>query len=341
MVKLLTLENKPIKTDGTSSNPINVRTNRKITKIKDYDVLEIEDIFVCGKKGTKDLDEFLENNEISKPSKPVRGLIRQEGKSELITSAMKKVYTLPSDNEEEENCELDTAGTTLFIPSSDDVEDVPENIIEKMCPFELTNLTGKAKIIRILDGDTIELLFFIKIKELLGLREKGRAKGRGLNKHRDLKVAALSKHTNAGFFATFSCRFSGIDAAEHDTIPGMLNSLLLEDYFNSLNNIIYIKIIKFDKYGRMLANLYSDKNYNNLINTKLVGVEVDELPEIYKENGISYDKEKLNKNDLKILALEYEGDAKDERFTHLPNKLPKGLINRSHHAHLLEKYKIQ
>ena len=76
------------------------------------------------------------------------------------------------------------------------------------------------------------------------------------------------------------------------------------------------------------------------INLKLIDIEVNELPKIYKELDIKYDKEKLTKEDLKILALPYNGEKKDERFKNLP-KITSGKINRRDHGHLLEKYKIE
>ena len=88
-----------------------------------------------------------------------------------------------------------------------------------------------------------------------------------------------------------------------------------------------------------MANLYSDNKYTDLINTKLIGVKIDEIPEIMKEKGIKYNKDILTKEDLKIIALPYAGDTKDERFKNLP-KVPKGFINRKEHGHLLKKYKI-
>ena len=245
------------------------------------------------------------------------------------------------DGEDEDNrtCDPKSAGSALFIPKSDDVEDIPMEVAQNLCKFELSHLEGKSKVVRILDGDTIELLIYVRLSELSLEREKGRALGKKENKKKALKIAILTSHQNAGFFSLFSCRWSGVDAAEHFTINGIINKLLIEDYFNYLNNIIYIKIDKFDKYGRMMANLYSDNKYTDLINTKLIGVKIEEIPEIMKEKGIKYNKDILSKDDLKIIALPYSGDTKDERFKNLP-KVSKDIINRKEHQYLLDKYRI-
>lgn len=236
-------------------------------------------------------------------------------------------------------CRRDSVGSLLFVPESDNVEDIPDHIINTMCVFELSGLSGKARVVRILDADTLQILFFVKISELSAHREHGRARGRGVEKKKEMKVPIITQHHSAGFFSLFTCRINSIDAAEHNTVQGQFATLLLEDYIKKLNNIVYIKIEKFDKYGRMLANIYSDKKYTQLISDKLVDTKIKEIYKIILQNDIKFDKS-LTNDDLSIIALSYSGDTKDCRFKKLP-LVSNNFINRDIHKKLLEKYALK
>ncbi len=351
--------------DSDESNYINVKTNRRITNLtnKKFIYLEIQGNYVCGTK--EDIEEFYDLNNIlpGPTSPPKRGLQRQsaftsgiikdslkskgmgrkqEGgdTTEIIKSSMARMnLNTSSEDEDTRVCRRDSVGTTLFAPQTDDVEDIPANIISTMCPFEMDNLSGKARVIKVLDADTIEILFFVRISELAQERGKGRARGRGDEKKKEMKVPVISSHHQSGFFSLFKCRFYGVDAAEHNTMQGQLATLLLEDYLESLNNIIYVKVLKFDKFGRLLIKLYSDKGYRNFINNKICELNVVEMADIYKKKRINYNTDVLLRDDLGIIALEYFGDSKDSRFKNLP-LVKDGTINRSEHGHLLEKYKL-
>lgn len=351
--------------DTNPDEYVNVKTARKITDLhkKGFFYEEIDGNYVCGLR--EDLDEFYELNKKSgskntkspaahsntvfkKANETFERTNRNTKSPERVPPkrGITKQKTLNTEDfsniniERDVNfCDINTAGTSLFIPQTDDVEDVPNEIINKMCVFELNGLKGKAKVTEILDADTINILFFVKISELITEREKGRAKGRGADKKKETFVPVISKHLNAGFFTLFNCRLLGIDAAEHDTINGQLATLLLEDYFETLNDIIYVKVSDFDKYGRMMPLIYSDKTYKNLINDKLLDLKIEELPELYSELDIDYDSSKLDEEDLKIICLPYDGKTKDIRFKSLP-KVAANTINRQEHGYLLEKYKI-
>lgn len=332
---LKTLDSKPLK-DSSKGNYRNVQTNRiiKNTSNKDLIFFQYKDNYLTSPK--ENFQKFLEINKIPKsnikiledetPSSP-----RSKPRPISPVSKPKKKTFFESvtnffSRSNNQTCEIGTAGTALFVPNTDDVEDIPDNVISSMCIFELANLEGKAKIVNIKDGDTVDLLFYVKLSDLAKERLKGRDKKN--------RVPVVTQHTHTGFFSVFSCRFYGIDAAEHNTAQGQLNTILLEDYLLKLNKIVYIKIRKFDKYGRMMADLYSDKEFKDLINTKLVGVNVPELYKILKDQGIKSDLESSQ-----LLCLDYSGDAKDKRFKDLPI-VPSNFITREKHRDIIKKYAI-
>ena len=337
--KLETINGKILK-ESSNDNYRNIITNREINNLKKlgFTYFKYKNNYLVGPD--ENIDEFLLKNKIKKSEIQLLSEIASDSPPKV---QLQKSKNIKKDDFEdfkkfdESTCEINTAGSALFIPQTDDVEDIPDSILNNICPFEISHLYGKAKVVNIKDGDTIDLLFFVRLSDLAKEREKGRAKGKGQLKKKEMKYPIVTKNHETGFFTVFACRVSGIDAAEHDTAQGQLCTLLMEDYIRSLGRIVYIKIDKFDKYGRMMAEIFSDENFKNGINRKLVGVKINEIPDILRKEKI---KTEIADEDLKIIALEYDGTAKDTRFKNFP-KVPNDFINREKHARLLEKYKIK
>lgn len=344
-MSLKTLQDKFVSTESDSENYINVDTGRKITNLKKkgyvYKTINYKNniYFLCGE--THKFEEFLENNNIDENGNPVAILHAKSPPKAPNTTIFSKITSLFKKEEEDEPvCDPKTVGSTLFIPNSENVEDIPSHVVDRMCPFELSGIEGKAKVVRLKDADTLELLIYVKITEMSREKSKGRS--------REKKVSLITNHHQAGFFSIFVCRMDGIDAAEHNTAQGQLATLLLENYFESLNNIVYIKVKGFDKYGRMLADVYSDRTMENLINGKLINLNVTEMSEIIK-TGIRDKKidKKSDKNkkliyddeNQYILALPYFGETKDSRLKNYYD-VPKNFIRRGEHDDLLIKYRI-
>jgi len=162
-------------------------------------------------------------------------------------------------------CKVGDVGTTLYYPNTTDIEKVPMEQLEALCTFSLLGIKTKAKIVDIVDGDTFDLAFFIPLTELMSLREE-KKRGKGLRMVRPVLAASEAK----GFFTKMRCRLNGIDAAEHDTAQGQEAIKVVTNKFNSINNIVYLQCYQFDKYGRLLVELYEDVNYLKSINQQFL-----------------------------------------------------------------------
>lgn len=198
-----------------------------------------------------------------------------------------QLYPLPKTPATVDNnvCDPNTVGTALFEPSSDDVSDIPDSVIQTMCKFEFAALHGKCKVARIIDGDTFEILLYVPLSELAAPRKKGKGKG-------EFKNAIITRHITGGFFSLFSCRLAGIDTAEKNTLQGLIAKYFMQDLISHFNNILYFRIVEFDKYGRILINLYLDSNYNILLNTILIGKIFNKLPPLEQQVVLAYGGEK-------------------------------------------------
>lgn len=152
-------------------------------------------------------------------------------------------------------CPLNTAGTTLYYPTSTDVADIPNTQLDQMCEFTLAGLQLKAKVLYVIDGDTIDLAFFIPMTYLNMPRQEIQARPRIVRTVRP----AIGFAEDRGFFARMRVRIAEIDAAEKKTNKGQIAKRLLENRINQLNGIVYANFLKFEKYGRLLADLFEDE----------------------------------------------------------------------------------
>ena len=369
-MSLYDLNGKILK-NSDSDNYRNVKTGRTITDLNktDFNYFKFNDDYICGNE--INIMEFIMKNNLSKQKLIEQKYSVSSGKSTSNKSKTTNIYKKPDISSKkkpnisskegfierafnnifhhekkdipEPTCEINTAGTALYIPDSNDIETIPSDILETMCPFELTGLKVKAKVVKIKDADTIDIAFFVNFSELAKPREKG-------TKHnKKMKVPILTKHLNADYCMVYSCRVNAIDAAEHSTAQGQLATLLLTDYLTTIGNIIYVKIIEYEKYGRLLIEMYSDSKMKNNIGEKLINIHVDEMSNIIKE-GIANKRIEINSKKNKeiiydtenqdFLALPYYGDTKSNILKNY-YKVPNLFINEGDHVALLTKYRLK
>lgn len=172
--------------------------------------------------------------------------------------------------------------------------------------FHLSGLSGQSEVVRVIDGDTVEMLIYIPLKDLT---RKIEYRGRG--KARSLKSAASvsSNSTDAGFHAKFICRLAGVDFAEHNTEQGCLGTKLMTDLYAKQNNLVYFKTGKFDKYGRLLIELFFDQDCTRSINRNYAGKTFDRygcIAESYSgstKSGYMKTLPKLSLKDIKACKL--------------------------------------
>ena len=181
-----------------------------------------------------------------------------------------------------------------------DVRNLDTNIKENLCIFSISNVQGLCEVKRVIDGDTCELLIYLKLGDLSQNVTSGR-------KH-DIKQPIYTEYPEAGFFTIVTCRVSGIDAAEHDTYHGQYAIREFEKRLKLNNGILYYKSPvnigkkgqrlqdSREKMGRTLFELYFDSEYKNNINDFFY--------------SLRYKGEKV--------ALPYNGKTKSDYITSLP-----------------------
>lgn len=141
--------------------------------------------------------------------------------------------------------------------STTDVEKLTPEQINAVPKFTLAGLTTKARVTRVVDGDTLELLFHVSLERLLVLK--------------------LDHSMSGGFFTKWTTRITEYDAAEMSTREGIVAKEVMEQKIRELNNIVYIRIIKFDPHGRVLADVYEDPHLTKHIKDVLLNYVHPEL----------------------------------------------------------------
>lgn len=186
-------------------------------------------------------------------------------------------------------------GSGVYQLQTNDIEAIPNEILSSLCNFKLVNLRVKAKVIYVVDGDTVDLAFFLPFEHLT----RTHLEGRGLNRRPVQPALTFGHGTNAqsGMVVRYRCRLNGIDAAESKTQQGQLATRLMREKFTSLNNIVYIVGSAMDLYGRLLVDLYEDPGYQRNFTRYLIGI-VDPV--------------------LGRIAEAYEGGTKSEYMKNLP-----------------------
>jgi len=263
-------------------NFINIKSNRKIVKLDNpkFEYYEINNNYICGESDEIETfltNNFLEKNELTKielkksnkktispSSESSTSKKSDDSDSEELIPKMNRIKTEDSDSEnsifvDKKKAAPYKCNQNVFIPKTLDVKDIPDEEIKNMEYFTFNNLKVKGKIIEVIDGNTVKMLLGIPLSELLK------------NKH------VYSKDINSFIFIKKLCKLKGIKSASFNTQQGQACIYLLDKYFNSLNNIVYVKIYESDE-----IELFSDKGYKNLINTKLSKINISE----FEENGI-------------------------------------------------------
>lgn len=124
-----------------------------------------------------------------------------------------------------------------------DVASLTQDHLDVIPRFTLVGLTTKARVVKIIDGDTLDLVFYVSLEKLLVL-----------------KIDAVG-----GFFTRWVTRISEYDAAESKTERGIIAKMMMCEKMLQLNNIVYIRVIKFEPHGRILADVYEDPEYTKHI----------------------------------------------------------------------------
>lgn len=163
-------------------------------------------------------------------------------------------------------CYLGTAGTVISSTHAQDVEQLTNDEINQMCPFSFAGLFVKARVDSVVDGDTLNVIFLVPLMELGSARAIG-PKGAART------TILTSSPQPTSFFVYDTIRMYGYDAQEKDTPEGQTAKRLFEQKLASLNNIVWCQFVEAniaqEKYGRILAVLYEDKERTRPLNDYL------------------------------------------------------------------------
>jgi endonuclease YncB( thermonuclease family) len=159
-----------------------------------------------------------------------------------------------------QTCQKGKSGTIIFTKSNN-IDDISDEDIKKMCIFTFAGLQTKCKVVNIVDGDTFDLLTFVPLVILV--------------QHGAVAFPETTQHLSGslGFSTIIRVRLLGYDAVEHTHLNSPLAIKLLTDYLASLPepNKVWTQFTYDEKYGRSLAVLWGDQyNGKMLVNEFLL-----------------------------------------------------------------------
>ncbi len=255
----------------------NISTKRWVgnTKRKDLIFMDLSnDIKICGKP--EDIEKF--NNE---------NFIISDQNNHIQIKKTKKINIL--------KC--------LFFFCYDDTDIENCEDIDTLSNFGLSNIYGKGEIRRVIDGDTFEVLVYIKLNDLTKEFETGR--------QHLMKSPIKTKYNKAGYFTILKVRLMGADAAEHDTYHGQQATEHMKNNFNKFNNIIWYHIPENnykrpDPHNRTLMWIFTDRSRKQNVTDYLLSLKFYSTePKLLSWNGTP-------------LAKSYDGGTKDDYMKTLP-----------------------
>lgn len=149
------------------------------------------------------------------------------------------------------------------IHQSFDVAQLSPTELEGLDVFNFGGCFLKAKVVEVIDGDTLKVAVNVNLKDL--------AQTRTLPNKRVANI--YSNHLDSTFCTILVLRTLGYDAVEKDQPDGQLAKQLFTEKLLSLNNLIFVQIVDTslykDKYGRNLAILYEDFSKKRMLNSYL------------------------------------------------------------------------
>jgi endonuclease YncB( thermonuclease family) len=166
-----------------------------------------------------------------------------------------------------------------YAGKSSDVESLPDMTLAQMCDFHFSGLTGKGKVISVIDGDTLRMCIYVSLLQMAAGQEVkvGRMSKARMERKFPIIGSGTGTGTGSGFFTVLKIRLMGVDTAEKCTPQGKLAKELTIEKYKSLKNIVYYRLHGQDKYGRTLADLYEDPQHSIGLNAFLVGKQFGTL----------------------------------------------------------------
>lgn len=189
---------------------------------------------------------------------------------------------------------------------ANNVDDVPYDVLESLDIFSFSRISTRAKVLNVVDGDTIDVGIILNPKELCISHWSRRDKkmvhtqsaqicGDNSAYKSTMNVRGFrERKINEGILMKLRLRLYGIDTAEKETIPGKRCREWSILKYSELNNIVHVTLMGTDARGRTLANVYECPDANRSINQLLI----DHIDPFYGK-----------------LCVPYYGGPKDVNFT--------------------------
>jgi len=226
----LNLSLKQFEDPGETDTWYNLETNRKITK-KKKDYIFLNNPNIAGKPKT--LIEFFKLNNISLP------LILNE----YLSNSPK-----------------------IISHQFNDIEDISIEQLEMLNAFSFQRMCCKAKVDRVIDGDTIDLFILIPFSELISLNLH---KSEGLISNK-CNMLCNKSDVEAKFIFKVRCRLFGIDTADIDLGKKEAGKKYLKSLIEECNSIVYCRFLGRELHGRELADIFEDCDYKINICMKIL-----------------------------------------------------------------------
>ena len=257
----------------------NVKTNREKQESKGYVGHDLAELIGEDEGGPyiigtlEDIKDFLTKNGLADKvdetaleakyetavttPKPKAKPRKKKEKEEKIPSVFSEVKNVFDDNDLDGVCSLNTAGSVIYNPATDDARDLPKHALLSLCDFRLAGLKGWAVITNVVDGDTVDLVKYIPLDEL--------SKGHKFAKHSKTGVRSFV-HGNGSFYAKLRCRFNGIDSMEHAHPEGQFAESITRELYRIRKGHVWVEFVEGanietkEKYGRTLIKVYTDES---------------------------------------------------------------------------------
>ena len=137
--------------------------------------------------------------------------------------------------------------------------------------FGFVGICTKARVVYVVDGDTLDVVMFITLAQL--------CRSRKIGPKQESRTSALiqSGCEKAGFFMKIRLRLYGYDCIEKNTDNGKLATKILQEKLESINNIVWCQCIELNvsspKYNRTIAVIYEDPECTKCLNEYLYQME--------------------------------------------------------------------
>lgn len=203
--------------------------------------------------------------------------------SSLIPGLAALTVHSPSTDEEPMVC---SGNLEVSAEERDRIDKLSFDQLEDLCDFSFWGVRAKAKVRKVIDGDTFDLCWWVPMRVLSHTRTCDKKKCvAAIFEFDGKRIPVPSKDT--GFYISRRVRLARADADEHNKPGGPIATALIAGIFHEMKNEVYITAWNGDKYGRTLVDLYRtpDLSDKGLIVNELLAYSHPVLGHVYNPYG--------------------------------------------------------